>query len=263
MRRRGWIISLLAAAVVLPVAVPGAGAAAAHRAILCPLDAAAVTPCCGPPIAGPARPAATIPCCVGADSGATPRCCPPNALCAAPFTIAATPTPSVAGRAVTVAGRVLRAATGTAVTLWRRPAAGSRTFVAARHTTTDSSGNYRFVLHPRTNDFLYGATGTARSANVRLQVQAVIGIHLRVRSGARMVLVGEVRPNHAGGPVVLQRLARDGAWLAVRHTRLDRRSRYRLIVSSRTLGCPGSYRIWLPADARNAASASEPLHAVC
>lgn len=246
-----------------------AGARAASPAIVCPLamSPGPIQPCCGPPIATtavashPAQSPPAVPCCAAAMQPGGTFCCPPNALCAEPFTISAAPPASVAGDPVTIGGSLIGPAAGTQVTLWLRRA-DKQAFVAAGTTTTDSAGAYRFVLRPKTDDSVYAVAGSRRTATLRLHVRARVTLgsaSLSPRGSTLAVtLRGRVTPSHVGEQVLIEQRDDHGHWLSLSLARLGRRSRFRAVIRFPGTGT-WTLRAALAADDRNDASASPPV----
>ncbi|MHB8656668.1 MAG: hypothetical protein ACYC91_01740 [Solirubrobacteraceae bacterium] len=254
------LIVALGGTLVLLAGLPAAesSAALAQPAVVCPLETAAVTTCCGPPVYSPDRVATSV-CCAGAGAGQA-RCCGTGAACISPLTISSSADPSLAGRPVTVSGRLVGASSGTAITLWQL-APGQSGFAQVAHTTTDSTGGYSFRRSPDTTREFYVASSGMRSTTLRQYVEAVVSLRTsgrRARVGRKLTLTGTVFPEHRGGLVQLQLRGAHGAWLALASARLRLGSRFTITLVLRTAG-GHQLRVLLPGNAQNQTSASVPV----
>jgi hypothetical protein len=243
---------LLAVLVATAALLVGAGSASSG-AIVCPLaHGAAVPVCCGPPVV---QPDAT-PCCAANLPTAGPVCCPANAVCTVPLTISANPNPSAERDQVTISGRLLAGQAGMDVALWQE-LPGQTQFTTIAHAATDTMGNYTFTQAPVIDRRWYVTSGSQQSTTIdqwvgaRVKVTATnVGRH---GAGRIVELSGHVAPSHAGERVLIERLVA-GQWKVLARARLGPASNYR-IARLMPRGAI-ELRAFLPADSRNAESAS-------
>lgn len=253
---RRVLAGLLSVAAVVAVMQADAGSSSAapraHAAILCPLEPAQTVTCCGPPVA---RAAATAVACCPVPPAVTRCPQPPPPPPTPAVTITSTPNPSSAGGEVTIRG-ISRAGT---VALWQE-VPGQTSFHQVATTTAGGTGAFKFVRRGiETNMQWYVVAGGVRSRTVSQRVRALVTISTAGTARAHRVMrfSGHVTPNHAGGRLLLEKLAR-GGWRTVASARINRASRY---VVRAALAGRGRVRVRavLPANRRNASSASRVL----
>jgi hypothetical protein len=242
-----WLLVCFAAVVAgAGVALAAAGPTAAP-AIICPLEPnSTVTTCCGPPVVTAAR-AAVIPCCGPVTvARASAIACP-----VIPLTISSSRDPSTAGQSVTISGHWIGGRAGPNVVLWQK-LPGSTSFKRLAHTTTSSSGDYKFVRSGvETNREWYVAVSGVHSLTIQQRVRAVVTLNI-----ANGSFRGRVSPNHAGERVLFEQDTASG-WKVIARPRLSRDSGYS--VASRLAP---SLRAVFPGDRRNVRSVSDVAHPI-
>lgn len=170
------------------------------------------------------------------------------------------------GVSTTVRG-VLKASTGALLTdkvvkLQARKK-GATTWASVATQLTSDTGAYSFPVKPASN-YEYrtvraaegqhlGTVSPLGKVTVRQRVSGQFA-DSSVRRGQTIRFAGSVAPNHAGGPIYLQRLV-GSAWQNVMSTRLSSTSTYSFSRTAYTAGT-FKYRTYRPGDADHAAGYS-------
>jgi hypothetical protein len=277
--RRGFLTSLVLGAATLLVGAAMLALVASSAAALsttgrppsaiCP-GVSGSSGCCGPPVE---QPLAASVCCPAQTTGCcTTGCCTPitapsdccvASACEAALSIGATPDPAIDGQAATITGTLTGGTVAAQpVVLWER-LTGQTAFSEVAQTTTDSSGDFRFVRLVRTNAEWYAKAGLVASSTVLEPVLAAVTLHpssVRPAAGAKVTLSGSIAPSHAGERVALERL-RGRRWVTIARPKLGKRSRFSV---TQRLGAHAveRLRVVLEADARNARSVSAVIKIV-
>jgi hypothetical protein len=160
---------------------------------------------------------------------------------------------------VTLTGAVKGAKGGVAVTIERRPAAGT-VFVPAGTATTDDKGRFSFTDRPKANAVYRATAAGATSAEERTDVAPLVGLKvgdLTPRKGQRVRFRGTVRPQHDGMRVAIQRKRADGTWRTVKSPLLrDAGSSYSRYSKRIRIRRSGTYRTVIGAHADHAEGVS-------
>ena len=181
------------------------------------------------------------------------------------LTIRAVPHQIIAGEAVLIYGRLNGADHANQVIRLYHRIAPNPGYSLIGVTKTDAQGLYEFtraegVVETNRSWFVRGPEFT-HSHTVYERVSALVSLAASATSSDTrhpVVFSGHVTPDHAGNRVLLQYNIAGDDWRTLKSGRIGPDSNYSITAAFRTPG-ERTLRVLLPRDARNVASASDPV----
>lgn len=181
------------------------------------------------------------------------------------LSIRAVPHQIIAGESVLIYGRLSGADHGNQVIRLYHRIAPNRGYSLIGVTKTDSQGLYEFtraegIVETNRSWFVRGPAFT-HSRTVYERVSALVSLAASATSSETrhpVVFSGHVTPSHAGNRVLLQYNTVGDDWHTLKAGRIGPDSNFSITAAFRTPG-ERNLRVLLPRDARNVASASDPV----